>query len=112
MTDISNQSNLIEENGETIQPIEVIKRPRGIPRKEVIPMEKRPQGRPRLNKPPIERQPRCGRPRIYQEGTISKPKDPNYWKTYYLNVVKEKRNARRLIPLEVPSEVPSEVPLE
>jgi len=40
MTDISNQSNLIEENGETIQPIEVIKIPRGIPRKEVIPVKK------------------------------------------------------------------------
>jgi hypothetical protein len=106
MTDISNQTIHTKE---AIQPIEVVKRPRGRPKKEkeVQPKEKRPQGRPRKNKPPKEPQPR-GRPRIYEVGTILKPKDPDYFKKYYENVVKEKRNARRLIPLEVPSEVPLE----
>jgi hypothetical protein len=51
MTDIPNQTNHIEENEETIQNVDVIKRPRGIPKKEVIPVEKRPQGRPRINPP-------------------------------------------------------------
>ena len=43
---MSNQTIHIEE---AIQPIEVVKRPRGRPKKEkeVQPKEKRPQGRPR-----------------------------------------------------------------
>ena len=105
MTDMSNQTIHIEE---AIQPIEVVKRPRGRPQteKEVQPKEKRPQGRPRKkNKPPKEPQPR-GIPRIYEVGTILNPKYPDYFNKYYENVVNKKRNARRLVPLEVPSEVP------
>jgi hypothetical protein len=109
MTDIPNQTNHSAENEETIQNVDVIKRPRGRPKKEVIPVEKRPQGRPRIN-PPKEKQSngKVGRKAIYEPGTIGKPKDPDYWKTYYQNVVKQKRNAKRLVPLEVPSEVPLE----
>ena len=42
MTDIPNQTNHIEENEETIQNVDVIKRPRGRPQKEVIPVENDP----------------------------------------------------------------------
>ena len=55
MTDIPNQTNRIEENEETSQNVDVIKRPRGRPKKEVIPVEnrppKRPQCRPSINPP-------------------------------------------------------------
>ena len=52
MTEIPNQTNHIEENEETIQHVDVIKRPRGTPKKEVLPVEKkRPRGRPRINPP-------------------------------------------------------------
>ena len=103
---MSNQTIHIEE---AIQPTEVVKRPRGRPKKEkeVQPKEKRPQGRPPKTNHQKKKQAR-GRPRIYEVGTILKPKDPDYFKKYYENVVKEKRNDRRLIPLEVPSEVPLE----
>ena len=57
------------------------------------------RGRPRIN-PPIVRKEGRGRPRIYEIGTITKPIDPDYFKKYYENVVKVKRNARRLVPLE------------
>ena len=57
------------------------------------------RGRPRI-KPPIVRKEGRGRPRIYEIGTITKPIDPDYFKKYYENVVKVKRNARRLVPLE------------
>ena len=40
MTDIPNQTNHIEEHEETIQNVDVIKRPRGRPNKYVIPVEK------------------------------------------------------------------------
>ncbi|MFM7980160.1 MAG: hypothetical protein ACKPKO_12670, partial [Candidatus Fonsibacter sp.] len=51
-----------------------------------------------------------GRPRNYEINTILKPKDEKYFKQYYENVVKVKRNARILVPLlsiEIPS---SEIP--
>ena len=52
---MSNQTIHIEE---AIQPIELVKRPRGRPNKEkeVQPKEKRPQGRPPKNKPPQKKQ--------------------------------------------------------
>ena len=40
MTDIPNQTNHIAENEETIPNVDVVKRPRGRPKKEVIPVEK------------------------------------------------------------------------
>jgi len=96
MTDIADENIHIEENEE------VAKRPRGRPKKEKPPQEpKEPKkiGRPSKNKPPKEKRPR-GRPRIYEIGTILKPLDPDYFKKYYETVIKEKRNARRLVPLE------------
>ena len=55
MIDIPNQANHIAENEETIQNVDVIKRPRGRPKTDVIPVENRPQGRPRIN-PPKDKQ--------------------------------------------------------
>ena len=43
---------------------------------------------------PKEKKPR-GRPIIYDVGTISKPKDPEYFKKYYNNVVRPKREAKK-----------------
>ena len=59
--------------------------------------------RPRkvLTSEEIERQQnpkRRGRPKIYEDGTIRKPLDPEYFKKYYQNVVKVKRDAKRLAP--------------
>lgn len=102
MTDIEDENIHIEDNEEAIQNEEVAKRPRGRPKKEKPPQEPtepRKRGRPSKNKPPKEKQPR-GRPRIYEIGTILKPLDPDYFKKYYETVIKEKRNARRLVPLE------------
>ena len=102
MSDISNQSINIEEGSVTLENTDKIKRPRGRPRKEIEePKEKRKIGRPCMYGPQKEKQPK-GRPRIYEVGTILKPKDPDYWKKYYETVIKEKRNARRLVPLTVP----------
>ncbi|MFM7989279.1 MAG: hypothetical protein ACKPKO_59195, partial [Candidatus Fonsibacter sp.] len=45
------------------------------------PKEKRPRGRPKKvqTEEPKEKKPK-GRPRIYEERTILKPKDPEYFK--------------------------------
>ena len=60
-------------------------------------------GRPRkvLTSEEIERKqnPKSrGRPKIYEDGTIRKPLDPDYFKKYYQNVVKVKRDKKRLVP--------------
>ena len=119
MTDPVSETNHIEITEEPVTHVEEIKRPRGRPKKEKPPQDltqpkirgrprvKPPQdltepkvrGRPRKN-PPIVRKEGRGRPRIYEIGTITKPVDPDYFKKYYENVVKVKRNARRLVPLE------------
>ena len=78
MTDMSNQTIHIEVNEETIQ-IYIYRRifkkntRRNTTKKETN-RKKIPKGRPSTNKPPKEKQPR-GRPRIYEVGTIFKPKD-------------------------------------
>ena len=74
---------------------------RGRPRLNPPPdlTEPKVRGRPRKN-PPIVRKEGRGRPRIYEIETITKPIDPDNFKKYYENVVKVKRNARRLVPLE------------
>ena len=103
MTDPVGETNHIEINEETVTHVEEIKRPRGRPKKEKPPQdstEPKKRGRPSKNIPPKERKEGRGRPRIYEIGTISKPVDPDYFKKYYENVVKVKRNARRLVPLE------------
>lgn len=84
-----------------INPPIVRKEGRGRPRINPPPdlTEPKVRGRPRKN-PPIVRKEGRGRPRIYEIGTITKPIDPDYFKKYYENVVKVKRNARRLVPLE------------
>ena len=75
----------------------------GRPRKEKPEKIQRPVGRPRkvLTSEEIERKqnPKSrGRPKIYEDGTIRKPLDPDYFKKYYQNVVKLKRDAKRLAP--------------
>ena len=68
-------------------------KPRGRPR--IIKQPKEPKKRGKKPKPktePVERRPR-GRPRIYSEGTNGKPKDIDYFKKYYINVTKPKREA-------------------
>ena len=60
--------------------VEVIKRPRGRPRKDVQPKEQYPKEYHKQNKQQKEKQPR-GRPRNYEVGTILKPKGPDYFKT-------------------------------
>ena len=84
-----------------INPPIVRKEGRGRPRINPPPdlTEPKVRGRPRIY-PPIVRKEGRGRPRIYEIGTITKPIDPDYFKKYYENVVKVKRNARRLVPLE------------
>lgn len=84
-----------------INPPIVRKEGRGRPRINPPPdlTEPKVRGRPRIY-PPIVRKEGRGRPRIYEVGTITKPIDPDYFKKYYENVVKVKRNARRLVPLE------------
>lgn len=102
MTDLVGETNHIENNEDAVPHVEEIKRPRGRPKKEKPPQEPtepKKRGRPSKNKPPKERKAR-GRPRIYEVGTILKPVDPDYFKKYYENVIKEKRNARRLVPLD------------
>ena len=96
---------------------EKLKRPRGRPKKEKIlsepsePIEKKKKGRkkkikPVKEKPLIERRGRpkgrapkkpaenpVGRPRIYPVGESPKfPKDPEYFKKYYQNVLTPKLN--------------------
>lgn len=151
MTDPVTETNHIEITEEPVTHVEVIKRPRGRPKKEKPPQDltqpkirgrprikpprdltqprirgrprinppivrKEGRGRPRINPPPDLTEPKVrgrprknppivrkegrGRPRIYEIGTITKPIDPDYFKKYYENVVKVKRNARRLVPLE------------
>ena len=102
MTDPVGEANQIEINEEIVTHVEEIKRPRGRPKKEKPPQdltEPKIKGRPR-KKPPIVRKEGRGRRRICEIGTINKPIDPDYFKKYYENVVKVKRNARRLVPLE------------
>ena len=84
-----------------LNPPIVRKEGRGRPRINPPPdlTEPKVRGRPRIY-PPIVRKEGRGRPRIYEVGTITKPIDPDYFKKYYENVVKVKRNARRLVPLE------------
>ena len=84
-----------------LNPPIVRKEGRGRPRLNPPPdlTEPKVRGRPRIY-PPIVRKEGRGRPRIYEVGTITKPIDPDYFKKYYENVVKVKRNARRLVPLE------------
>ena len=84
-----------------INPPIVRKEGRGRPRINPPPdlTEPKVRGRPRIY-PPIVRKEGRGRPRIYEVGTITKPIDPDYFKKYYENVIKVKRNARRLVPLE------------
>ena len=84
-----------------INPPIVRKEGRGRPRINPPPdlTEPKVRGRPRIY-PPIVRKEGRGRPRIYEIGTITKPIDPDYFKKYYENVIKVKRNARRLVPLE------------
>ena len=98
MTDITNETIHIAENEETIQNIEKVKRPRGRPKKEKPQREPKKQGRPRFKDPPTEKK-AIGRPRIHPEGTVLKPLDVDYFKKYYLNVVKVKINARKLASL-------------
>ena len=75
----------IEDNEGTYHNIELVKRPRGRPKKEKTPQEPRKRGRPSNNKPRKEKQPR-GRRRIYEIGAILKPLDLDYFKTYYETV--------------------------
>ena len=84
-----------------LNPPIVRKEGRGRPRINPPPdlTEPKVRGRPRIY-PPIVRKEGRGRPRIYEIGTITKPIDPDYFKKYYENVIKVKRNARRLVPLE------------
>ena len=84
-----------------LNPPIVRKEGRGRPRINPPPdlTEPKVRGRPRIY-PPIVRKEGRGRPRIYEVGTITKPIDPDYFKKYYENVIKVKRNARRLVPLE------------
>ncbi len=75
----------------------------GRPRKEKPEKIQRPVGRPKKILTPEEieekQKPKSrGRPKIYEDGTIGKPLDPDYFKKYYQNVVKVKRDAKRLIP--------------
>ena len=51
---MSNEAVHFEDNEETIQHIEVVKRPRGRPKKEKPPQEPRRRGRPSTNKPAKE----------------------------------------------------------
>ena len=69
----------------------------GRPRKEKPEKIQRPVGRPRKEKPEKILRP-VGRPKIYENGTIRKPLDPDYFKKYYQNVVKVKRDTKRLAP--------------
>ena len=89
----------------------VVKRGRGRPRKEKPIKEKRPRGRPRKLEPIREKRPRGrprqirefrekrppGRPRKWTDETRPKykPKDPDYNKKYYRNVVKPKLEAKK-----------------
>ena len=87
---------------------EVVKRKVGRPRKEKLeqpeqqeqPKQER-RGRPKKEKPMKEPKPR-GRPKIYEDGTIGKPLDPDYFKKYYKTVTKAKRDLKRLVPLPTP----------
>ena len=45
--------------------------------------------------PQKEKQPK-GRPRIYEVGTILKPKDIDYLKKYYETVIKEKNKCQKI----------------
>ena len=100
-----------EVDNDTTQP-EVVKKKRGRPRKHPQP-EPKPQttegdepkepkkrGRPvgwRSTKvKPVKEPKKKGRRRIYEEGTIGKPKDPDYFKNYYKNITYAKRQAKRL----------------
>ena len=93
----------------------VFKRGRGRPRKEKPPKEKQQRGRPRKIREPKEKQP-IGRPRqirgpkekrppgipkTWTEEHMAdrpkhKPKDPEYFKIYYVNVIKPKLEARQV----------------
>ena len=89
-----------EELGEKNRPKTI-----GRPRKEKPEKISRPVGRPRkvLTSEEIERKqnPKSrGRPKIYEDGTIRKPLDPDYFKKYYQNVTKVKRDTQRLVPEE------------
>ena len=88
-----------------------MKRSRGRPRKEKPIIEKRPRGRPKKLGPMKEKRPRGrpkkirefrekrppGRPRKWTVDTRPKykPKDPDYNKKYYRNVVKPKLEAKK-----------------
>ena len=78
-----------------------MRKQRGRPR--IIKQPKEPQKRGRKPKPtsgPLEWRP-SGKPRIYREGTIERPKDVDYFnKTYCTNAFKPKRDALRSTPLE------------
>ena len=89
----------------------VVKRGRGIPRKEKPTKEKRPPGRPKKLWPMKEKRPRwrprkirefrekrpVGRPRKWaaENRPKYKPKDPEYHKKYYRNVAKPKLEAKK-----------------
>ena len=99
MTDISHETIHMAEKEETNQNIEIVERPRR--RQKMKTTTRTKEDRKTIKKkPPKEKQP-LGRPRIYAVGTILKPKDPDYFKKYYVNVVNIK-NARRLLQLPSP----------
>ena len=72
------------------------KRPRGRPKKIREFREKRPRGRPKKIRECREKRP-PGRPRKWTAETRPKykPKDPDYNKKYYRNVVKPKLEAKK-----------------
>ena len=72
------------------------KRPRGKPRKLGPIRGKRPRGRPRKIREFREKRP-AGRPRKWtaENRPKYKPKDPEYHKKYYRNVVKPKLDAKK-----------------
>lgn len=101
----------IAENNDTNQTVEVVKKKRGRPRKHPPPEPKPPtedgdepkepkkRGRPKKTEQlpkPIKIPKKRGRRRIYAEGTIGKPKDPEYFKNYYKNITLTKRLAKKL----------------
>ena len=77
------------EEVETVLP--KIQRPIGRPRLRIIDetLEKKPVGRPRKPQPdePPEKKPR-GRPRVENPCIAGYPKDPDYYKNYYIDKLK------------------------